>query len=138
MYNKSIKDYAWILTVISFVAGITDFRFAFIGLILMSLQIYHSYKIRRKIFCVRASSKKSPIKDFLRDIDLKYVIPDAICSKAISITIILFCFYTLGITVFYTGIENISSILIKFLFIMCMIFSIIGVNKKQTNPKYFK
>lgn len=107
--KKSHQSWSWIIMVSFIVLSIIDIRFGLLGILCMTMPMYHAIKGRGKIHCSHYCPRGSILQKFLKEISFSNTLPAPIRKhgkKVLSaIMVILFSFsmYHAGPNIYRIG-----------------------------------
>lgn len=81
---KSHMKWSWIFMVVFFLLSALDIRFGILGLICMTVPLYHAFKGRGKIHCSHYCPRGSLFGNFLKYISLDNNLPSSFKGKKVK------------------------------------------------------
>lgn len=107
--KKSHQSWSWILMVLFILLSILDFRFGLLGILCMTMPMYHALKGKGKIHCSHYCPRGSILQKFLKEISFSNTLPVTIRKhgKKVLLTIMIFLFsfsmYHAGLNIYKIG-----------------------------------
>ncbi|WHH60847.1 4Fe-4S binding protein [Petroclostridium sp. X23] len=81
MKRKNHQEWSWILMVLFIMLSILDIRFGLLGLICMTVPLYHALRGRGKVHCSHYCPRGSLLGKFLTHINLNNNLPKSLRGK---------------------------------------------------------
>jgi hypothetical protein len=107
--KKSHQSWSWIIMVSFILLSILDIRFGLLGVICMTMPMYHAIRRRGKIHCSHYCPRGSILQKFLKKISFNNTLPVSIRKHGkkvlLTIMIMLFSFsmYHAGLNIYRIG-----------------------------------
>lgn len=115
--------------VLFFILSIIDIRFGILGFLCMGFPLYHAFKGRGKVHCVKYCPRGSFLGKFLSTISLKNNLPKSMNTKTFKNIVLVVMLIVFNISLYRAGLDfiNISICIFKFILISSIIAIILGV-----------
>ncbi len=105
MKKKSYLNWSWIFMIAFIVLSILDMRFGLLGLICMTVPIYHALRGRGKIHCSHYCPRGSLLGNFLKNMSLGNNLPPYIKQKNIKNILLGFMLAMFSISLVRAGLN---------------------------------
>lgn len=129
MKFKSHQKWSWILIVIFFALSILNIYFGFLGILCMTIPIYHALRGRGKVHCSHYCPRGSFLGKFLEKISLQKKLPDSLRTSKFKNIVLIFMIsmFTLSLILSNGEMEKIAMSIIRLMFASFVLGIILGI-----------
>ncbi|KDR95572.1 hypothetical protein SAMN02745945_01423 [Peptoclostridium litorale DSM 5388] len=106
MKNKKVKSHqgwSWIFLVGFLLLSVVDFRFGILGLICMTMPMYHALRGRGKVHCSHYCPRGSLLGKFLKNISLNQTMPKWMNTKYFKNSLLLLMMAMFTVSLIHSG-----------------------------------
>lgn len=105
MKRKSHLKWSWIFLVMFIILSVINVKFGLLGLICMSVPLYHALRGRGKIHCSHYCPRGSFLGNFLKYINLDYNLPKSMQGKTAKKIILALMLTVFSISLYHAGLN---------------------------------
>ncbi|HQA47227.1 MAG TPA: 4Fe-4S ferredoxin [Bacillota bacterium] len=129
MKRKSYLKWSWVFMVLFIVLSILDIRFGLLGIICMTVPLYHALRGRGKIHCSHYCPRGSLLGNFLKYISLGNNLPPYMKRKTVKNALLTFMVVMFSISLVRAGlnVERIAFAVFRMMMASLAVGVIMGV-----------
>ncbi len=129
MKRKSYLKWSWVFMVLFIVLSILDIRFGLLGIICMTVPLYHALRGRGKIHCSHYCPRGSLLGNFLKHISLGNNLPHYMKRKTVKNALLTFMVVMFSISLVRAGlnVERIAFAVFRMMMASLAVGVIMGV-----------
>lgn len=129
MKFKSHQKWSWILIVTFFALSILNIYFGFLGILCMTIPIYHALRGRGKVHCSHYCPRGSFLGKFLEKISLQKKLPDSLRTSKFKNIVLIFMIsmFTLSLILSNGEMEKIAMSIVRLMFASFVLGIILGI-----------
>lgn len=105
MKRKSYLKWSWVFMIIFIVLSVLDIRFGLLGIVCMTIPLYHALRGRGKIHCSHYCPRGSLLGNFLKDISLGNNLPPYMKKKTVKNVLLGFMVVMFSISLVRAGLN---------------------------------
>ncbi|HHX50043.1 MAG TPA: 4Fe-4S binding protein [Clostridia bacterium] len=105
MKRKSYLKWSWIFMIAFIVLSVLDIRFGLLGIICMTVPLYHALRGRGKIHCSHYCPRGSLLGSFLKNISLGNNLPPFMKQKTVKTILLTFMVVMFSISLVRAGLN---------------------------------
>ncbi len=130
--KKSHQEWSWVIIVSFFLLSIVNIYFGLLGLICMTMPLYHAFQGRGKIHCSHYCPRGSFLGKFLDRISFNKALPNFMRRRWFKNLLLILMVGVFSFALFHTGgnLKKISFVVARLMFSSFMVGIIIGIFSK--------